>query len=222
MKERIAVSWSGGKDSGFAIYKLLQEENYLVDSLFTTITEDYQRVSIQGVRESLLEKQAESLGMPLRKMYIPKDCPNEIYQQRMDEMLESLQKEGITAVMFGDILLEDVKTYRENLVRNHGLKAVFPLWGQDTNKLIHDFIKKGFKTVTTCVDTDQLPGKFLGRVIDSDFLKELPNKADPCGENGEFHTFLFDGPLFKKKIEIIVGDKIEEGRFHFCDLQFNS
>ncbi|CEG26460.1 diphthine--ammonia ligase [Bacillus sp. B-jedd] len=222
MKERIAVSWSGGKDSGFATYKLLQEGNYIVDSLFTTITEDYQRVSIHGIRENLLEKQAESLGLPLRKMYIPKDCPNEVYQQRMDEMLESLQKEGITAVMFGDILLEDVRSYRENLVRNHGLKAIFPLWGLSTNKLIKEFTALGFKTITTCVDTEQLPSKFLGQVIDDDFLKELPEKADPCGENGEFHTFLFEGPLFKKKIDMIVGGKREDGRFHFCDLHLDS
>ncbi|WP_158587615.1 diphthine--ammonia ligase [Neobacillus notoginsengisoli] len=219
MKERIAISWSGGKDSGFALYKLLQKGTYIVDSLFTTITEEYSRVSMHGVRECLLEKQAESLELPLRKMYIPKECPNEVYQLRFDELLESLKKEGVTTVMFGDICLGDVKKYRESLIENHGLKAVFPLWGLDTEDLIQEFISLGFQTITTCVDTEQLSNKFLGRVLDADFMKELQAKADPCGENGEYHSFLFDGPLFKKKIDFTVGRRVEEGRFHFCDLE---
>ncbi|WP_316568183.1 diphthine--ammonia ligase [Neobacillus sp. YIM B06451] len=219
MKERIAISWSGGKDSCFALYKLLQSDEYIVDSLFTTITEEYSRVSIHGVRESLLDKQAESLGFPLRNLYIPANCSNEVYQARMSGMLESLKKDGVTAVMFGDILLEDVKEFRADQVREHGLKGVFPLWGKNTVDLIQEFLSLGFETITTCIDTEKLDSPFLGRVIDERFLNELPAAVDPCGENGEFHTFCFDGPLFKRKVDFTIGEKVDKGRFHFCDLR---
>ncbi|WP_181884368.1 diphthine--ammonia ligase [Neobacillus piezotolerans] len=219
MKERIAISWSGGKDSCFALYQLLQSDEYIVDSLFTTITEEYSRVSIHGVRESLLEKQADSLGFPLKKVYIPAECSNEIYQERMDGIMESLKKAGVTAVMFGDILLEDVKSYRENQVREHGLKGVFPIWGQNTNTLIRDFLSLGFKTITTCIDSEKLSAPFLGRVVEGGFLDELPPDVDPCGENGEFHTFCFAGPIFNRKLDITIGNRVDKGRFHFCDLR---
>ncbi|WP_409275127.1 diphthine--ammonia ligase [Neobacillus sp. SCS-31] len=219
MKERIAISWSGGKDSCFALYKLLQSDQYIVDFLFTTITEEYNRVSIHGVRESLLDKQAESLGFPLRKLYIPANCSNEVYRARMSGMLELLKKDGVTTVMFGDILLEDVKEYRAGQVREHGLKGVFPLWGQNTEALIQQFLSLGFQTITTCIDTEKLSDEFLGRVIDERFLNELPATVDPCGENGEFHTFCFAGPLFKRKVDFTLGEKVEKGRFHFCDLR---
>ncbi|WP_059173883.1 diphthine--ammonia ligase [Bacillus sp. FJAT-27445] len=218
MKERIAVSWSGGKDSCFALYKLLQSDEYIVDSLFTTITEEYSRVSIHGVRESLLEMQADSIGFPLRKLYIPAECSNEVYQERMRGMLESLKKDGVTAVMFGDILLNDVKEYRENQVREHGLKGVFPLWEQSTEDLIKEFLSLGFKTITTCIDTEKLDDRFLGRVIDNEFLNVLPSTVDPCGENGEFHTFCFAGPLFNGKVDFTICEEVDKGRFHFCDL----
>ncbi|WP_053365878.1 diphthine--ammonia ligase [Bacillus sp. FJAT-27245] len=219
MTERIAISWSGGKDSCFALYKLLKSDDYIVDSLFTTITEEYSRISIHGVRESLLEKQTESLGFPLRKVYIPAECSNEIYQERMDGMFESLKKDGVSAVMFGDILLEDVKEYRESQVCAHGLKGIFPLWGQNTEGLIQEFLLLGFQTITTCIDTEKLDNRFLGRVVDHEFLNELPATVDPCGENGEFHTFCFEGPLFKSKVVFTIGEKVDKGRFHFCDLR---
>lgn len=218
MKERIAISWSGGKDSCFALYKLLQSDKYIVDSLFTTITEEYSRISIHGVRESLLEKQAESLGFSLRKVYIPAQCSNEIYQERMNGMLDSLKKDGVSAVMFGDILLEDVKEYRESQVLAQSMKGIFPLWGLNTEALIKEFLSLGFQTVTTCIDTEKLSDTFLGRMIDESFLKELPASVDPCGENGEFHTFCFNGPLFKDKVDFTIGEKVDKGRFHFCDL----
>ncbi|MBM6616897.1 diphthine--ammonia ligase [Bacillus suaedaesalsae] len=220
MKEKIAVSWSGGKDSTFALYILLQSDQYMVDSLFTTITEDVNRISIHGVRESLLEKQAESLGFPLRKMYIPKECSNEIYNERLVEQLRELKKEEIHTVMFGDIFLKDVRKYREQLVSAQGMKAVFPLWGFNTEKLVSEFWAIGFKTITTCIDTEILSTNFLGRIIDLNFIHELPTEADPCGENGEFHTFAFDGPIFTNKITFNLGEYIDEGRFHFVDLVF--
>ncbi len=218
MKEKIAVSWSGGKDSAFALHKLLLSGRYEVDSLLTSVTEGYQRISIHGVRESLLEKQAESLGIPLRKMYIPQECTNEIYQDIMNDQLQQLKKEGIETVMFGDIFLEDVRAYREEMVKQQNMKAIFPLWGQKTDQLIGEFISSGFKTVTTSIDTEKLSNEFLGRVIDESFIHELPEHIDPCGENGEFHTFSFAGPIFKNTVDITIGEIVEKGRFHFCEL----
>lgn len=218
MKEKIVVSWSGGKDSAFALYKLLKSEQYEVDSLLTSVTEGYNRISIHGVRESLLERQAESLGIPLRKMYIPQECSNEIYQNIMNDQLQQLKKEGIETVMFGDIFLEDVRSYREEMIKSQNMKAVFPLWGQKTDQLIKEFISLGFKTVTTSIDTEKLSNEFLGRVIDETFIRELPEHIDPCGENGEFHTFSFASPIFKNSVDITIGEIVEKGRFHFCEL----
>ncbi|ALC91369.1 hypothetical protein AM500_17365 [Bacillus sp. FJAT-18017] len=218
MKDRIAISWSGGKDSCFALYKVLQSGNYIVDSLFTTIVEEDHRISSHGVKESLLEKQADSLGLPLRKMYVPRECPNHVYQEKMASMLESLKKDGVTSVVFGDIFLEDIKEYREHTVNKHGLKGVFPLWNEDTEEIIKEFISLGFQTITTCIDSEKLGSEFLGRLLDWDFLKALPPTADPCGENGEFHTFCFAGPIFKTNVEFTIGSKLENGRFHYCDL----
>jgi uncharacterized protein (TIGR00290 family) len=221
MKERAAVSWSGGKDSTFALYKMLKANNYHIDSLLTTITEGVNRISIHGVRESLLEKQAASLNIPLKKMYIPKNSSNELYQQRMEEQLIELKKQGIETVIFGDILLEDVRAYREELIEKQKMKAIFPLWGQSTDELIKEFLSLGFKTVTTCIDTQRVSNKFLGREIDELFINELPDNVDPCGENGEFHTFTFSGPIFKQKIDFSLGETVEKGRFYFRDLLDN-
>jgi uncharacterized protein (TIGR00290 family) len=218
MKERAAVSWSGGKDSTFALYKMLKANNYQIESLLTTITEGVNRISIHGVRESLLEKQAAGLNIPLKKMYIPQNSSNEVYQQRMEEQLIELKNQGIETVIFGDILLEDVRAYREELIEKQKMKAIFPLWGQSTDGLIKEFLSLGFKTITTCIDTERLSNKFLGREIDELFIKELPENVDPCGENGEFHTFTFSGPIFKQKIDFSLGETVEKGRFHFRDL----
>lgn len=218
MAERIVISWSGGKDSALALYKVLKEEKYVVDSLLTTITEGYNRISIHGVRETLLEEQAKSLGIPLRKVSIPQNSSNDIYQERMNEKLTQIKSEGIHTIMFGDIFLEDVRRYREEMMDKVDLKAVFPLWGQSTNQLINEFLILGFETVTTCIDTEKLTVQFLGRVIDESFISELPKNADPCGENGEFHTFTYAGPIFTKRIEVTVGEKVDKERFHFCEL----
>lgn len=218
MKERVVVSWSGGKDSSLALYHLLKNERYTVDSLLTTVTEGYKRISVHGVRESLLEDQAKSLGIPLRKMYIPQESSHPIYKKRMDEQLKQIKEDGINTVMFGDIFLEDVRSYREELIHKQKLKAIFPLWGRPTNELIKEFISLGFKTVTTCIDTEALTDRFLGRHINTSFLKELPENVDQCGENGEFHTFTYAGPLFTMPIHISIEEKVNKGRFHFCEL----
>ncbi|KAA0546063.1 diphthine--ammonia ligase [Bacillus sp. BGMRC 2118] len=218
MKEKVAVSWSGGKDSAFALYRLIKEDNYIIDSLFTTITEDVNRISIHGVREQLLERQAASLGYPLRKMYIPLECSNEVYNERMDSQLLELKGEEIDTVMFGDIHLEDVRAYREQLVMKHGIKAIFPLWGSKTADLVTEFCRLNFKTITTCIDNEKLGPDFLGRTIDANFIKELRPEIDPCGENGEYHTFTYDGPIFADQIEISIGEYVNKGRFTFVDL----
>lgn len=218
MKEKVVVSWSGGKDSAFALFKLLQSDQYEVDSLLTSVTEGYNRISIHGVRISLLEKQAESIGIPLRKMYIPQECSNEVYQNRMNEQLQQIKSENINNMMFGDILLEDVRAYREDLVKKQGMNAIFPLWGRQTDELINEFISRNFKTITTCIDSERISNDFLGRVIDEKFINELPASVDPCGENGEFHTFAFKGPIFKKDIKFTVGEIVERGKAHFCEL----
>ncbi|RLQ96071.1 Dph6-related ATP pyrophosphatase [Falsibacillus albus] len=218
MAERIVISWSGGKDSAFALYKILKEGEYIVDSLLTTITEGYNRISIHGVREDLLEEQAESLGIPLRKMYIPQNSSDADYQKIMIEKLREIKREGINTIMFGDIFLEDVRLYREKLIHQTDMNAVFPLWGYQSEYLINDFISLGFKTVTTCIDTEVLTDQFLGQTIDEDFLREMPKNIDHCGENGEFHTFTYAGPIFHERIQIKTGEKVDRGRFHFCEL----
>ncbi|MFC7371949.1 diphthine--ammonia ligase [Fictibacillus iocasae] len=218
MKPRIAISWSGGKDSALALYCLMKENQYEIVSLFTTFTEGYNRISMHGVPESLLEKQAASAGFPLRKVYIPQTCTNEVYQERMRHQLIQLKEEGVETFMFGDIFLEDVRKYREESLEQVGMNAVFPLWGRKTDELVHTFFSLGFKTITTCVDTEVLSDVFLGRVMDEAFIRELPGAIDPCGENGEFHTFAFEGPIFKKKVEFNRGENVDRGRFHFCEL----
>ncbi|MFZ3579830.1 diphthine--ammonia ligase [Virgibacillus sp. DJP39] len=218
MKERVVVSWSGGKDSSLALYHLLKDDRYTVDSLLTTVTEGYKRISVHDVRESLLDDQAKSLGIPLRKMYIPQESSHSIYKERMDEQLKQIKEDGINTVMFGDIFLEDVRSYREELIHKQKLKAIFPLWGRPTSELIQEFLSLGFKTVTTCIDTEVLTDEFLGRHVDDSFLKELPEDVDKCGENGEFHTFTYAGPLFTKPVHHNIGGKVNKGRFHFSEL----
>lgn len=218
MKENVIVSWSGGKDSAFALYNILNNDQYEVKALLTTVTEGFNRISIHGVRESLLDKQAESLGIGLHKIFIPQECSNEVYQSLMKDHLQKIKKYGIETVVFGDIFLEDVRAYRQEMNKKQGLNSLFPLWGQNPDELIKEFLSLGFKTVTTCIDTEKLTNHFLGRVIDERFISELPEQVDPCGENGEFHTFTFEGPIFKKKINITVGEFVEKGRFHFCDI----
>lgn len=218
MKEPIILSWSGGKDSSLAFYELLKQESYDI-TLLTTITDKYQRVSMHGVRETLLEKQAESLGCYLEKVYITPQCTNDEYEKKMEELMNRYKRLGVTKVAFGDIFLEDVRKYREQNLEKVGMEAIFPLWGRDTREIAQTFIDLGFKSIITCVDTKVLDGAFAGRIYDKQFLAVLPQTADPCGENGEFHSFTFDGPIFKDKITFSVGEKVlRDERFMFCDL----
>lgn len=206
MKPKAIFNWSSGKDSALALYKVLQSDEFQIHSLVTSVNSHYNRISMHGVRTELLEKQAESLKLPLLKMEIPEMPSMEIYEEIMKKTLEDFKNEGVTHSIFGDIFLEDLRKYREDKLRTIGFEGVFPLWKIDTQELIHEFLDLGFKTIVTCVNEKFLDKSFVGRVIDEQFIKDLPDNVDVCGENGEFHTFTFDGPIFSKPIEFEIGE----------------
>ncbi|MDP4109926.1 MAG: diphthine--ammonia ligase, partial [Bacillota bacterium] len=213
------LSWSGGKDSAMALYEL-QKQGYSDITLLTTVSEKYGRISMHGVRETLLTEQARSLGLNIEKIYLSPECTNEEYGAKMEEFMLRQKKRGIKKAAFGDIFLEDVRKYREKNLEKHEIDAVFPLWGRKTKEIAETFIGLGFKSIITCVDTNSLDKSFSGRLFDRDLLSDLPRNVDPCGENGEFHSFVFDGPIFSQKIEFSAADKLfDDGRFCFCDLK---
>ena len=217
MSKNIYLSWSGGKDSSLALYEIQKAGTHNVAALLTTITEDYDRISMHGVRVELLEQQAESLGIPLKKILIPKEATNEIYEARMRALLEAGLREGVDTVAFGDIFLEDLKIYREKNLAQLEMKGLFPIWKRDSAELAQTFIKLGFKAALACIDTHFLDPSFAGRAYDQDLLRDLPANVDPCGENGEFHSFAFDGPIFKHPIHHTLGEVVRRDRYCFCD-----
>jgi uncharacterized protein (TIGR00290 family) len=217
-QESVLVSWSGGKDSCMALYEILRLANARVEALLTTVTRDYDRISMHGVRRILLERQAASLGLPLHRIYISKGATNEEYEAKTGEAFSTYHGRGVKAVAFGDLFLEDIRTYRERLLTRHGMTGLYPIWGRNTSELIREFIDQGFKTVLVCVDPAKLDSSFVGRVVDKEFLSDLPAGVDPCGENGEFHTFVFDGPMFKKPVGFSRGEVVCRDSFWFCDL----
>lgn len=208
MKEKAIFNWSGGKDSSLCLYKTMLEGRYDIMCLLTSVSEPYRRISMHGVRVDLLEVQAQSIGLPLVKLMIPEMPTMETYERVMSDTLQDLISRGATASIFGDIFLEDLRQYRENKLAEQNLKGVFPLWNIPTDELIREFLDLGFKTIVTCVNDKYLDKSFAGRVIDNDFLKDLPDNVDPCGENGEFHTFVFDGPIFKQPIPFEKGEVV--------------
>jgi uncharacterized protein (TIGR00290 family) len=187
--------------------------------LLTTINEDYDRISVHGVRRELLERQADSIGLPLREVLIPKGCPNEIYEDRLALALREAKAQGIHHVAFGDLFLEDIRAYREKQMAALGLTPVFPVWGLDTARLARDFIGLGFQALLVCVDTEALDSSFVGRAFAESLLRDLPPWVDPCGENGEFHTFVHAGPVFREPVGIRLGRVEERGRFWFRDVE---
>ena len=218
MKKAIC-SWSGGKDSAMALYEIRREGRYDVSSLLTTVTKDYDRISMHGVRSVLLESQARSLGLDLEKVFITKESTDAEYESKMRSVLEKHAAGGLDGVIFGDIFLEDLKKYREDKLLLLRLKGIFPIWKKDTAALARHFIALGFKAIVTCVDSRFLPKIFAGRRFDEQFLTALPAGVDPCGENGEFHSFVYDGPLFKNRLKFTIGDVVlKDNRFYFCDL----
>jgi len=219
MPEKIIFTWSGGKDSCLALYDLKETGNYKILALLTTLTEDFDRISMHGVRRSLLLKQAKSIGIPLEKMYIAKDSLCKEYQDRMADLLTRYKAKGALSVAFGDVFLEDIRKYREDMLEKIGMKGVFPLWKKKSPELAKRFIDLGFKAIIVCIDSKVLGKEFVGRIFDKQFLKDLPQNIDPCGENGEFHSFVFDGPIFKKPVEYEKGEIVlRDNCFYFCDL----
>jgi uncharacterized protein (TIGR00290 family) len=217
--EKVILTWSGGKDSALALYELQTTLGYEVSALLTTVTEDYDRVSMHGVRCALLGRQARSLGIPVERVYISSKSSDEEYESRMKEMLTRYRRMGVSSVAFGDISLEDVRKYRERNLSKLGLNGLFPLWRKGSRRLANRFIDLGFKAIVTCVDSTALAKSFAGRVFDRQFLADLPSSVDPSGENGEFHSFVYDGPIFRRKIRCEKGEVVlRDNRFYFCDL----
>ena len=218
-RPRFLLAWSSGKDSALTLHELQQSDTCEIPALLTTLTEGYDRVSMHGVREVLLERQAESIGLPLVKVRIPQDSSLEEYERRMGAVLERYAAGGVSAVAFGDIFLEDLRKDREEKLARVGLRGEFPLWHRDTGELARRFVDLGFKAVITCVDTELLDGSFTGRTFDEALLADLPEGVDPCGENGEFHSFVTDGPVFARPVAHEIGPTVlRDNRFCFCDL----
>jgi uncharacterized protein (TIGR00290 family) len=202
-----------------AAYQLLASQKYEIMALLTTVTEGFDRISMHGVRRELLERQADSLGIPLRKIMIPQDCTNEIYEARMREAMSHIKAQGITKIAFGDLFLQDVKKYRDELLSQSGMTGLYPIWMRDTEELVRTFIGLGFKAILACVDTQAIDAAFAGREIDLQLLKDLPPSADPCGEYGEYHSFVYAGPIFKNAIACSTGERVlRNGRFNYCDI----
>jgi uncharacterized protein (TIGR00290 family) len=205
-KKQALFNWSGGKDSTLALHRVLEEKKLAVNYLLTTLSDAYNRVSMHGVREELLVAQAESIGIPLYQVRLAESPQMDEYEKTMELHLNKLKLEGITTSVFGDIFLEDLKIYREKKLSEIGMEAVFPLWKKDTRAILKEFLALGYKTVVVCAQRGL--ETFCGRVIDEKFIDDLPEGIDPCGENGEFHTFVFDGPLFKHPVDFVTGEKV--------------
>ena len=220
--EKIVLSWSGGKDSALALYELRQSQRYEIVSLLTTISREYERISHHGVRTELLEQQAAAVGVPLQKLYLPSTdpgaCTNKEYEAAMKTVMMEYADAGIRTVAFGDIFLEDLRVYRESKLSTIGMQALFPIWKRNTTELIHTFIDLGFKAYLCCVDGEKLGKAFAGRAIDADLIRDLPRSVDPCGENGEFHSFVYDGPIFARAIRVTVGEVVRRDSRYFADL----
>jgi uncharacterized protein (TIGR00290 family) len=215
----LVLSWSGGKDSALALHALRNEHAREPIALLTTVTEEYDRVSMHGVRGELLRAQAKATGIPLAEVSIPPRCPNEVYEQRMGQALASAQLDGADEVAFGDLFLEDIRAYRVERLASAGKRALFPVWGRDTSALARGFIRDGFEALIVCVDPRQLDPSFAGRSFDDELLAELPESVDPCGENGEFHTFVHAGPIFAEPIACELGEVVSRDGFEFCDVR---
>jgi uncharacterized protein (TIGR00290 family) len=214
----VVFSWSAGKDSAFGLWTLLRDRGFEVRALLTTLTESYDRVSISGVREALLDRQAGAIGLPVIKVWIPPECSNEVYEDRMASAFAAAEFQGIDHIAFADLFLEDIRAYREGRLAQVGKQGVFPLWGRDTAVLAREMIANGFRAIVVCVDPRALDRTFVGRALDERFLADLPEAVDPCGENGEFHTFVHDGPLLRAPIPCRPGEIVARDGFVYCDV----
>jgi uncharacterized protein (TIGR00290 family) len=221
MKTPLVMSWSGGKDSAMALHELLKTGQYEIVALMTSVSDEYRRISHHGVREILLERQANAIGIPLEKIYLPggkaNPCTNEIYEQIMGDVLAKFQAHGVKTVGFGDLFLEDLRAWREANLAKAGMCGAFPIWKRNTAELAHELIAMGFKAFLSCVEGKVGPG-FVGRPYDTELLRDLPPGIDPCGEYGEFHTFVYDGPIFKRPVAVSVGDIVMRDGRYYADL----
>ena len=217
-RNTLALSWSGGKDSALALWVLGREHGIVPRALITTVTEVYERISMHGVRRSLLARQAEAIGVPLVEVEIPQECTNDVYEQRMAQAFGSEPLASVEAVAFGDLFLEDVRAYREDRLAAAGRQGCFPIWHRDTAGLAREFIEAGFEAIIVCVDPSKLDSRFAGRRFDRRLLGELPAGIDPCGENGEFHTFVYAGPILPAPLGVEVGETVERDGFVFTDV----
>jgi uncharacterized protein (TIGR00290 family) len=213
------MSWSGGKDSALALMALRSEPGIEVRALLTTVTEEFERVSMHGVRSDLLGRQAAALELPVVRVSIPPDCSNKLYEERMAAALAHPLIAAVDHYAFGDLFLEDVRAYREERLAAVGKHCLFPLWGRGTGELADTFIAAGFRGLLTCVDTSKLAGSFAGRLFDASMLADLPAGVDPCGERGEFHTFVFAGPIFRRAIPVESGETVVRDGFAFCEVR---
>ena len=212
------MSWSSGKDSAFALHTVDQDPDVEVVALLVTLNADADRVAMHAVRRELVEAQADRLGLPLHVVEIPSPCPNEVYEAQMAAAMAAAAAEEVRHVVFGDLFLADVRAYRERALAGSGIEPLFPLWGRPTRRLAHDMVRSGVGAVLTCVDPQQLSPDFVGRRFDASLLADLPTGVDPCGERGEFHTFVWDAPHFRAPIDIAVGEVVERDGFVFCDV----
>jgi uncharacterized protein (TIGR00290 family) len=221
MKKPVVMSWSGGKDSAMALQELLRGDRYEVVSLLTSVSEEYRRISHHGVRESLLDEQAKAIGIPLRKVYLPSGpgggCTNDVYESIMGDVMLAYRRDGIHTVAFGDLFLQDLRAWREANLARAGMRGIFPIWNRDTTELANEVIRLGYKAYLSCVEP-RAGGNFAGWLYDKKFLRELPPSVDPCGENGEFHSFVFDGPIFHGAVPVRVGKCIVRDGRHYADL----
>jgi len=219
MKEKVVFAWSGGKDSALALHALLESDRYDVVSLLTTVSEQYDRVSHHGVRVELLRQQADAIGLCLHEIYLHQDhCSLEDYEAVMEKAMLEYKAKDVLTVAFGDIFLQDLREYRERNLAKVGMNAIFPIWKRDTAEIVRTFIDLGFKAYLTCVDGEKLGEAFAGRSIDADLVRDLPDGVDPCGENGEFHSYVYDGPIFQRPVEFSVGEVVLRDVRYFADL----
>lgn len=212
------LSWSSGKDSAWSLEMVRRQGEFEIKALLTTVNAEHERVAMHAVRETLLRAQAASLDLPLVTVPIPSPCPNAVYEEAMARAVERARTEGITHFIFGDLFLEEIRRYREEKLAGSGIQPVFPLWGLDTRKLAEEMVQGGLRAYLTCVDPKRLDGSFAGRRFDAELLKDLPPGIDPCGENGEFHTFVYQGPMFRGRLEVDRGIVVERDGFLFADV----
>lgn len=217
-KPKAWLAWSSGKDSAWSLHVMRQRGSMEITALLTTVNQKYRRVAMHAVRESVLDAQVAATGLPLVKVPIPSPCPNEVYERAMADAMARARKEGVTHMVFGDLFLEDIRKYREEHLAKCGMAPVFPLWLRDTRELANEMIESGLRAYLTCLDPRKLDAGFAGRAFDKEFLADLPAHADPCGENGEFHTCVVAGPMFASPVDASLGKIVERDGFIFADV----